>query len=372
MTINESEGTALTSSSALEHLIAARDRFLQNYEPTQVHELSSAGEAGSAGKTTTSAVFGSMLAQLGFTVELVDMDGQGNLSKQFGFGPADPKHEATDIGLFKPSQVDYKTGSLPPLVIGDVLTERPVYIPFEKVLEGAERKKRVVTMNDIRRCAYNESGIDGFGVKVDPDDVATIEWLKRIHIYPNGLSYGSGETVDFYDDQATIERDPMSAIILSKKMDEVDTAPHFRIYDLHGTKSIAMISVAYRVSKFFNCVEAGDKTTGPDLDNLIKSVERMQKYNDDLELAMILPCRVKSKAQRGKHGQAMLDRLYARHGRIVPDVTIRDVIMVSEAYYNREPLPMWVPDAPVTDDYRYALAWAFDNGLFSPKSRAKA
>ncbi|WP_084506176.1 ParA family protein [Amycolatopsis sp. ATCC 39116] len=333
--------------SGLERLNRAVTAYLEQSAPTTTHELGSVGEAGSAGKTTTLVTFAALLAQLGFEVEIVDLDGQGNASKHLGIGSSPYEEDR----LVEPG------GAYPvPLMLGDALLRRKAKFPGEDA-------PREITLDDIRRCAYNEHGIPGYGVINDDPD--TIAWLKRIHVYPNGPSYVTGEKIDFYQDEAELSKDPFAGMVLSRLMNKVTTRPHFRLYDLHGTKSLSMMSALVRMKRVFNCVQLDDKTTGPDLDHLKTTIEEVREYNPDLQLAMILPCRVKAERQRGNHGREMLKRLHARHGSLVADVEIREAVTVNEAYTNREPLPLWVPKDPVTDDYRRALAWAFEHGVFS-------
>ena len=345
--------TEEVSQTGQERLDRALAAYLDRTEFTATLEIASAGEAGSAGKTTSAVTFVSMLAQMGFDVELMDLDGQGNASKHLGIGVS----PYPDDKLLDPAG-DYP----PPLVLGDALLERKALFP-------GDSEERVITLNDIRRCAYNESGIPGYGVITDDEDA--IEWLKRIHVYPNGPSYISGAQRDFYQDEADLSSDPFAGMVLSGKMDDVNTAPHFRIYDLHGTKSISMMSALVRVQRVFNCVLLDDKTTGVDLDHLKQTIAGMTKLNKKLALAMILPCRVKAASQRGLHGREMLARLRERHGPLVADVEIREAVTVSEAYAAREPLPLWVSRDPVMDDYREALAWALDSGMLDPPGQPR-
>lgn len=335
------------TDDAQQRLARSVQAYVDASPPTATCEIGSAGEAGSAGKTTTVVTFAALLAQLGFDVEIVDLDGQGNASKHLGIGVS----RYPDDKLLDPR------GAYPaPLVLGDALLRRKAQFPGEDTA-------REITLNDIRRCAYNEHGVPGYGVASDDPDV--IAWLKRIHLYPNGPSFLTGDMVDFYQDEAELSKDPFAGMVLGRQMDRVTTAPHFRLYDLHGTKSISMMSALVRVSRVFNCVQLDDKTTGPDLDYLKGTIDTVKEHNPDLRLMMILPCRVKAKPQRGNHGNNMLDRLRQRHGPLIPDAEIREAVTVPEAYAGREPLPLWVPKDPVTDDYRHALAWCFETGAFS-------
>ncbi len=334
--------------SGLVRMKRAVAAYLERTPPTKTIEIASVGESGSAGKTTTVVTWAAMLAQCGFEVEIVDLDGQGNASKHLGIGVSPyPEDKLLDIRANYPA----------PLVIGDALLRREALFP-------GEDNPRVITLNDIRRCAHNEHSIPGYGVRSDDPDA--IEWLKRVHVYPNGPSYVSGKEIDFYKDEAELARNPVGGLVLGRQMETVTTAPHFRFYDLHGTKSIAMISALIRLKRVFNCVQLDDKTTGNDLDHLKQiTLGDVREYNPDIELMMILACRVKPESQRGNHGRQMLARLRQRHGDLVPDVEIREAVTVQEAYTNREPLPMWVADSLVADDYRHSVAWAFERGVFS-------
>lgn len=337
----------------------AAESYIANTAPKTTVEIASAGEAGSAGKTTTLVTFAAMLAQLGFVVDIVDLDGQGNASKHLGIGVATYEDDKL---------LDLSQGHPAPLVVGDALLTRSAQLPDK----GQPDKivTRAVTLNDVRRSAYNELGIPGYGViSTDPE---TIDWLNRIHVYPNGLSYIAGHEIDFYTDQATLQGNPLGAMVLSNQVKHLDEqlavtgdVPHFRFYDLHGTKSQSMMSALIRVTRVFNCVGLDDKTTGPDLTHLMATIDEVKGINEGIRLSMILPCRVKAEKQRGRHGATMLARLRDRHGTLVPDVEIREAVTVPEAYTNREPLPMWVPKDPVTDDYWNSLAWAFENGVFN-------
>lgn len=330
-----------------ERLSRAVAAYLKHSPPTSTCEIGSAGESGSAGKTATLVTYAALLAQIGFEVEIVDVDGQGNASKHLGIG----------VSPYPEDKLLDPRGSYPaPLVLGDALLRRKALFPGDEA-------PREITINDIRRCAYNEYSIPGYGVI--SSDPTTVSWLKRIHVYPNGPSFVSGEEVPFYQDEAELSKDPFAGLVLARQMDKVTTTPHFRFYDLHGTKSISMMSALVRVKRVFNCVQLDDKTTGVDLDHLKTTIATVQEYNPLLRLVMILACRVKSERQRGNHGHEMLARLRTRHGDLVPDVEIREAVTVNEAYTNREPLPMWVPDSLVTDDYRHALAWSFEHGVFS-------
>lgn len=337
----------------------AIDFYLANNPPEETVELSTAGEAGSAGKTTTLVTFAAMLAERGFHVDIVDLDGQGNASKHLGIGVA----KYADDKL-----LDLSTGYPAPLVIGDALLARPAQLPDKE--HPDKIVTRAVELSDIRRSAFNVHRIPGYGVICD--DPGTIEWLQRIHIYPNGSSYATGQEIDAYTDEAILGANPLSAMELSNKVRALDKhlaatgeVPHFRFYDLHGTKSKSMMSVLIRVTRVFNCVGLDDKTTGVDLSNLIATIDEVRAHNQRIKLAMILACRVKGEIARGKHGAAMLTRLRERHGNLVPNVEIREAVTVPESYTNREPLPMWVPKDGVTDDYWNALAWGFENGVFS-------
>jgi cellulose biosynthesis protein BcsQ len=343
--------------SAAERLHLAVTTYLESHPINQTIEFGTVGEAGSAGKTTIMATWGALLAMLGFTVELVDLDGQGNLSKHFGIGVTVEGDGDEGDGLLELGK-DYGSGAYPaPLTLGDALTGRKAQFP-------GEPGPRLITLDDIRRCAYNELGIPGYGVRVPSGDETTIEWLKRIHIYPNGPSYITGEMIPFYVDEAEMQaKNPMAGMVLKTKMDKVATTPHFRGYDIHGTKSMSMMSALIKMKRAINAVVLDDKTTGPDLDYLIRTIDEMKEYNEDLKLAMILVGIVDG--QMGNFGRKMLDRLRTRHRPIVPDVEIRKAVTVREAYYAREPLPLWVPNAPVTNDFRLALAWAFENGVFT-------
>ncbi|SEP53700.1 MULTISPECIES: ParA family protein [Amycolatopsis] len=356
------EATSVMKVSAQERLSQAVARYIEETPLTAPVEFGTVGEAGSAGKTTALVTYAALLAQLGFEVEVVDLDGQGNASKHFGIGVSDGLDDGDKGDGLLVLGKEYSPGvKYPaPLVLGDALLRRKAQFP-------GEDEPRAITLDDIRRCAYNESGIPGYGVVVPSSDANTIAWLKRIHIYPNGPSYVTGEKIDFYRDEAELAAsDPLAGMLLSRRMDKVQSAPHFRGYDLHGTKSMSMMSALVRLKRAINCVLLDDKTTGVDLTHLKETITSIQEYNPDLRLSMILPCRVKASSQRGKFGQEMLDRLRKRHGEIVPDVEIREAVTVSEAYNGREPLPMWVPRDPVTDDFRNSLAWAFENGVFAP------
>jgi cellulose biosynthesis protein BcsQ len=354
----------MTSDELLEHFDGSETACLRalvqdhitNWNG-QTISLTSIGEAGSAGKTTAIVTFAACLAEAGATVEVMDLDGQANASVHFGIGTSE-RNDPED-NLLDPRREDIR----PPLVVGDVLTRRLYQFP-------GEDSPRAVTFNDIRRSAFNADGIPGLGVIVDPsnpDYEFVKDWLNRIQIYPNGNSYIDGNKHTFYDDLEEIRaKDPAGALRLQQAVNKINTTPHFRLKDLHGTKSLIMASEMLVADRLLNCVGPDDKTTGKDLDNLLYTIQEMQEHvNDKLWLAIVLMCRLKAGNQKGRIGNKMLNRLKERHGPIVADTAVRDVVTVSEAYYNREPLPMWVPDDDVTNDFRRALIWAFAQGVFS-------
>ncbi|MFC7344876.1 ParA family protein [Saccharopolyspora griseoalba] len=340
-----------------DQLAARCKEVVAEWPPGETVELTTAGESGSAGKTTASIAFGGLLAENGLTVEIVDLDGQGNASKHVGIGVSE---RPDDLLL------DLNSGYPPLPTMGDVLVQREVYMPGEET-------KRVVTLDDIRRPAYNPTGIPGYGVILDPEDPNTehrAEWLSRLSIYPNGNSYASGERRTFYDDENLLAQDPYAPLRLNRNFQNVSTQPHVRIFDLHGTKSATMYSVFLFVERVLSTVGPEDKTTGADLDNLLMTIDEIAKsgVNDKLRLVMILVNRLKAENMRGRIGQMMLERLYERHGDLVPTgIHVRDAVSVTDAYYNREPLNLWVEKDKVTDDFRRALLWALNTGgIFTP------
>jgi cellulose biosynthesis protein BcsQ len=328
-------------------------------------EIAAVGEASTAAKTTTAATWAAMLAMLGFTVDLIDLDGQGDAGVAYGIGVS----QRPDDNL-----LDVRAGFQPPLVVADALLSREATLPDPADPEQNVRRK--VRLSDVRRSVLNQYGVPGFGVITNEETgKETLEWLSRIFIYPSGSSYVMGSATDPYEDQVLIQQNPFGVTLLGMQVAQLDAdlavagqGPHFRIYDTHGTKGWSMMAALLRVQSAFTCCVPDDKTTAVHLDELIGTVAQVKAGNPGLNLTAIVPCKVKSGIQRGKHGQAMLDRLRERHGALVYPGEIREKVTVSEAYTNREPLPMWVPGDAATDDYWRALAWAFDRGVFgSPK-----
>lgn len=347
----------------LERLTALADRILADYDGTPV-DVGAIGEFGSVGKTTLIVVLAYLLAELGFEVEIFDLDGQGNASMHCGFGVKDfADDNLLALSYNEDGTVDLDNGLEPFLTVGDALTSRKVHVPGEP--RGSSRE---VTLDDVRRCVYNESGTPGYGVIVDPrtpNIEKVIATLRRIHIYPNGDSYATGRKVTFYDDASELARDPFGVTVLGDQVRALRSRPHVRLHDLHGTKSLIMVSALAVFTRAITAVVTDDKTTGKDLQSLLDTVDSMKKRNPSLDFRMIMLNRLESKIKRGTFGQGILDRLEARYGSIVPSVGVRDAVVVKGAYYNREPLPMWVPDDAVTEDYRWIMLWMLERGIFS-------
>jgi cellulose biosynthesis protein BcsQ len=328
-------------------------------------EIAAVGEASTAAKTTTAATWAAMLAMLGFTVDLIDLDGQGDAGVAYGIGVS----QRSDDRL-----LDVQAGFQPPFVVADALLGRHATFPDQADPEQNDLRK--VQLSDVRRSALNQYGVPGFGVITnEATDKETLEWLSRIFIYPSGSSYVTGRATDPYEDQILIQQNPYGVSLLGMQIAQLDAdlaaagqSPHMRIYDTHGTKGWSMMAALLRVQSAFTCCVPDDKTTAVHLDALIGTVAQVKAGNPRLNLTAIVPCKVKSGKSRGTHGQEMLNRVRERHGTLVYPGEIRETVKVSEAYTNREPLPMWVPEDAATDDYWRALAWAFDRGVFgSPK-----
>lgn len=357
--------------SLSDQLQRAVTRLVNSWPAGQTVNIGVGGEFGSSAKTTGVVAMAACLAQAGMITEIMDFDGQGNASKHLGFGVN--KHP--DDKLLDLNQ------AAAPLTVGDALADRDVYVPDEQ-------QWRQVNFDDVRRCALNRTGIPGHGVITDPDDpdsAETREWLERLFIYPNGDSYASGHRRDFYSDELSLSQNPIGGASLMEETKKLSSCPHVRIWDLHGTKSLLMYAAFAQAKWLFTSVLLDDKTTGSDLDNLMRTIDEVRKLNAQLQLALIVPSRVKPASHRGKFGNEMLDRLTQRHGDKIAHarvkhtdkasateainevpLTVRETVVVNEAYREREPLPMWVPEASVTDDYRRILLWGIHNNLFNP------
>lgn len=314
-------------------------------------QVAAVGQAGSAGKTTAVVSLACALAARGYTVEIGDMDGQGNASVALGI-------------------------TEPQYVVSDVLAKR--------VLTENDGTTRPITLNDIRVPVLDEwyyqylieNPLDkdqspakrGCGVTLDPrlrSSKVAAEWLRRIQIYPAG---GANAGQQWYDDLQKLSTEPFAGSNLKRYIGACTSQPHFRLWDSHGTKTIATTEVLYAVDFVFTSVTPDDKTMGRDLDHYFETVEELKVHNPTLKNLGFLIDRV---GRKGQHDRMQIDKVRRRYPEHAgPE--IREATAVREAYTEREPLRLYVPTHAVTKDYDTGLDWLHSRGLPKPELPAAA
>jgi len=84
-----------------------------------------------------------------------------------------------------------------------------------------------------------------------------------------------------------------------------------------------------------------------------------EAYRPSLRLAAVVPCDVPASGRLYAEGVELLEHHY-------PDLvtpSVRRTIKVPEAHAEATPVPLWVPNEPVTADYRRVLEWLTGRGV---------
>ena len=95
----------------------------------------------------------------------------------------------------------------------------------------------------------------------------------------------------------------------------------------------------------------------PQMQQLVNDVA--EAYRPGLHLAAIVPCEVPASGRLYAEGVQLLEQHYPTL--VTPSV--RRTIKVPEAHAEAIPVPLWVPNEPVTADYRLVLAWLIERGV---------
>lgn len=103
----------------------------------------------------------------------------------------------------------------------------------------------------------------------------------------------------------------------------------------------------------------------PALEDTIAEVR--DSYNDEIELAGVVPCEVPAKTA-GKVYEMALGLLQKEYGELVTP-PVRRSARVPEAYSNGQPLHVYAPNEPVTEDYRNVLRYLEQRGVFDQPNR---
>ena len=95
----------------------------------------------------------------------------------------------------------------------------------------------------------------------------------------------------------------------------------------------------------------------PQMQQLVTDVA--EAYRPGLHLAAIVPCEVPASGRLYAEGVQLLEQHYPTL--VTPSV--RRTIKVLEAHAEAISVPLWVPNEPVTADYRLVLAWLIERGV---------
>ncbi|MBC7299782.1 ParA family protein [Nocardia salmonicida] len=303
------------------------------------------GAGGSSGKTTECVNLGCALARRGLTVRFIDGDQQGDTSKYLHY-------------------------NMPDFVLGEVLGG------VEVVEDAAAPSgRRAPTLREAEVPIYRateEEAADKGGIA--PQTPEQEIWLRRLTLVPSG----SGSTGATLGSAVTaIDRDPMGAEKALRALDRIDEGrpddeiPDIEIFDLHGTVT-TMTYLALRWaarganndaqgrSGAFCVVTPDDKSTGDHLKEAIDLVAEVAEF-DKVEVLGIIPTRIRP-ATHGRFYVDMYERLCESYGDLVTP-TVREAVTAAESYAAREPLLLWVPDSPVTQDQENVVDWMAKKGV---------
>jgi cellulose biosynthesis protein BcsQ len=285
-------------------------------------------ESGSTAKTSTATSLACLLAERGQTVRLRDLDGQGDATQAMGWVDA-------------------------PYVITDVLAQHPVFPDGN----GGVRAPRLGEIEVPVWQADPDAG--GQGLHYPPAQ----DWLERIRLIPSGIS-STGTMLG--DVTTTLATDPTGRGNMRLTESLTDDGGHpvdIEIYDTHGTKSPITYRTLLTVDWVLACVTPDNKATGRHLDELASTIAGMHEYNPRLQLGAVIPCRIKP-ARDGRFYTRIMDELRAsdEYGELVTP-TVREAVVVAEAFEAGEPLPLYVPHDPITKDVRAVLDWLDAAGI---------
>lgn len=294
-----------------------------------------AGAGGSSAKTTGLVNLATGLAARGLRVRVCDLDNQGDASQYLGYTHA-------------------------PYVTADVLGR-------EKVYPDGNGGLRVPTLAEIEQPFYRPTldEAEQLGGRTSPRQ-ETRDWMQRITVIPSGTST-TGLTLSAA--MALLERERMGGERVRHALETIDEGrgddqvPDIELLDLYGVVGLFTYQAMAIADKVITAVTADDKTTGRHLDELVDVVTEVAGFNRGLQLDAIIPSRCPSRRD-GVFYQTILEDLEAddRYGRLCTP-RVRAAVTVPESFKAGEPLRLYVPAAPVTNDYAVVLEWLDEHGV---------
>lgn len=133
--------------------------------------------------------------------------------------------------------------------------------------------------------------------------------------------------------------------------------------DCHGDLNLATMNALIAADTVITAVKPAEKETEGwgELVDIVKAVAQANKNN--LRVEALIPCDVFKSAQGKAYGDG-LNEVLEEHGDIVTEPVPHAVTQV-EAYRNREPLPIWVPNDPVSKAYRKVRTQLAERGILA-------
>ena len=135
------------------------------------------------------------------------------------------------------------------------------------------------------------------------------------------------------------------------------------IIDCPGSLGLLTVSALVASDRMLTVTAPGMKELGG-LPLIAKTLDKVRRvYRPGLTLTGVIPSIIPSRSA-GRHYTDALEQLQGSWtDKVTP--TVRRTVRVPESYAAREPLPIYDPTHPVTDDYRQVLTWLTAQGALA-------
>ncbi|MET3803952.1 chromosome partitioning protein [Nakamurella sp. UYEF19] len=151
--------------------------------------------------------------------------------------------------------------------------------------------------------------------------------------------------------------------LLRIALESDDDPAQVTIIDCPGSLGLLTVSALVASEKMLTVTAPGMKELGG-LPLIAKTLDKVRKvYRPGLTLAGVVPSIIPPRSA-GRHYTDALEQLQGQWtDKVAP--AVRRAVRVPESYAAREPLPLYDPTAPVTDDYRQVLTWLTAQGALA-------